>query len=148
MTPESYTRESLLADWQAIGPSQPLTGELQTLLLLYINRTGSASAHGTTDINQQVYPTARYGPIPPIQSSAPPPQRFQRRARNHHSTPAGPCKPIEEWTWTTINAPSYLESGKGKDSWQLAVPTGPTNDCSQSTFGRDLDPVFENIHKV
>ena len=136
MACESLRRESLLAAWQAIGPAQHLTDELQSLLLTYMNRSSTGLEHGTTCIKLPLNTNTRKGPIPP-------PQRFLRRTRNGDSAPAGPSKAIEH---LTTNAYSCLESERLNGCWQLVAPDGPPSDFSQHDIGEESALAFEANH--
>ncbi len=75
-------RESLLAAWEAIGPSQPLCIEAQDLLLAYFQHVES---HGeeTARMNVSAAQTMDH-PLPP-------PARFVRLQRTSKKPPSGPA---------------------------------------------------------
>jgi hypothetical protein len=81
-------RESLLASWKAIGPSQPFPHEAQEILLAYFKH---ARLHG-----EQILPA----PQEQIIDSSPP-TRFVRQPRANKKLPSGPvevanCSSFEE----------------------------------------------------
>ena len=100
-----YTRESLLAEWKEIHPSEPMPIELQNLLIMF----GSYSAERNVSANQgfQLH-----------QASAPPPQRFQRGMSTPSTAPSGPTE-------------VYIEpSTEYRNRWVSAqhfksIPSGP-----------------------
>ena len=88
-------RESLVAAWQALESPHPLCDELQSLMLIYIRRISCATC--VPNINaaislQDLTDSEKRDDSRP----SPPPQRFTRRSRSHHSNaPAGPTQPLE-----------------------------------------------------
>ena len=65
----AYTRESLLADWAALGSAMPLCVELENLLLKHMNRPRQNEDQRFEQSLQTQY----------VHDSCPPPSRFQRR---------------------------------------------------------------------
>jgi hypothetical protein len=82
-----YSRESLLADWQAIRPSNPLSDTLQDLFLEIFN------APTPSHVPELYQDEAASNREQFVNSVAPPPQRYQRQRRvsdRPNSVPNGP----------------------------------------------------------
>jgi hypothetical protein len=82
----TFTRESLLAEWQAISSSHPLITEVQDILLMFIN-TPQLDDVSIEDVTS----TSRLIDI--VDEPIPPPQRFHRQrshARRGCKVPTGP----------------------------------------------------------
>jgi hypothetical protein len=71
------TRETLLAEWQAISPSELLATEVQDLLLKFINTPQHDNVWMDCDAS-----TSR--PIDIVDIPFPPPQRFHRQRSHEH----------------------------------------------------------------
>ncbi len=109
---DKYTRESLQSAWKATNPSNILTSEQETILLLYVNSLNRQRSERLGGIAQA---TANSN----IDLAEPPPRRFVRRTLKKVSVPAGPIKPIER------TAPaSCLAGGHGIDCLQANGPDG------------------------
>jgi hypothetical protein len=112
--PEHYTRESLLAAWESMTPSNPLSKELQVLCLLYFN---------CNRVSGEGWDTA-HRPAATQNSQMPPPRRFVRRGRPTHST--APCGPaiqlMADEKLETSHSAKLLSKGQVLDS----VPAGPS----------------------
>ena len=78
-----YTRESLLAEWEEIRPSEPMPIELQNLFLMMF-----ANAPAVRSVDAIVRPCL-------VQAAAPPPQRYQRRRSAIISQDVAPLGPSE-----------------------------------------------------
>ena len=79
-----HDRESLLASWEAIGPSQPLSNEVQGFLLAYFRH---AELDGDHTVRMLAPPEQR-----PDQFASPP-TRFLRLPRaNKRAPPLGPAE--------------------------------------------------------
>lgn len=107
-----YTRESLLAEWEALSPSDELSTEVQDLFLSFLNRPSRANRpkQGSTRIVQSV------------SSVHEAPQRFQRPRHGGDKAPYGPGKAREPLEMICQHDP-----GTGQQACiQLAAPAGPT----------------------
>jgi hypothetical protein len=112
-------RESLLAEWQAIGPSQPLTTEVQDLLLKFIN----------TPQHDDVW--MDYAAMDIVDTPFPPPQRFHRQRSCAHQgckVPTGPS--AAEYSSSLKN--KSTEAGDVLDHFFQDPPSwaGPAGDGS------------------
>ena len=128
MSTNCYTRESLLAEWEQIHPSEPMSPELQEL---FLNYTSAFTARQTV---QNRRPNL-------IQADTPPPQRFQRRATargGHDSAPPGPSKPCNMQVMKTGSLSEAFDS----------LPQGPEATTLTCWHEPDeLDLSFEAINR-
>jgi hypothetical protein len=108
------TRESHLAEWQAIGPSQPLTTEVQDLLLKFIN----SPQHDDVWMD--------YAAMDIVDTPFPPPQRFHRQRSCAHQG----CKVPAEYSSSLKN--KSTEAGDVLDHFFQDPPSwaGPAGDGS------------------
>ena len=107
-----YTRESLLAEWKEIHPSEPMPIELQNLLIMF--RCNQAPARDVC---------ANQG-LQLHQTSAPPPQRFQR-GRFAMSIPStAPSGPTEVCVEMSIEYSTRWASAQHFKS----IPSGPEDE--------------------
>ena len=118
----SSERESLIAAWQALGNSQPLCEETQTLCLNFMRMNGfnGPPRDRTNDQAEQPELTATSAStyshelIPLL-----PPQRYVRQThRGNRAPPMGPSKPTED---TDVSKPS-------DNGCTNVAPDGPTDD--------------------
>ncbi len=77
-----HDRESLLAAWEAIGPSQPFPDELQGLCLAYFK---SSKQHDNSETNGVMTPTED-------EEFHSPPTRYVRQLRANKRAPPGPVR--------------------------------------------------------
>ena len=120
-----HTRESLLAEWDEINPSEPMPTELQTLCMMFANTTAASRA---AHIQRPCL----------IQSPAPPPQRFQRRRSGTISRVLAPPGPyaVHPTKHSALSASIFS-----------SLPLGPEEECE---CGRadDMDLAFEAINEL
>ena len=121
-----YTRESLLAEWDEINPSEPMPIELQTLYMMFANAPLASRA---AEIQRPCL----------IQTPAPPPQRFQRRRSGTSSrdvAPPGPSRACEAQPTkpSAVSAPIFS-----------SLPLGPEDDCGCG-HADEMDLAFEAIN--
>ena len=116
MSTRVYTRESLLAEWETLHPSEPMPLELQVLCLAF---TRTPRARLSAESRPQTIP-----------ANTPPPQRFQRRG-SKDVPPAGPSKARRSEALlsnSTIQAGLWFEaSGAQTDEMDLAFEAIHTN---------------------
>ena len=133
----SSERESLIAAWQALGASQPLCEELQTLFLIHMRRSNGPPRDTTT--NNAALPETRA--FSSSQESSPllPPQRYTRRARSSNGAP--PMGPSQPTGVTDAMKPSGID-------WAnvAPAPVGPTDKSQDALLREEMDRVFHAIH--
>ena len=83
MSLQPPTRESLLAEWEKLRPSQPLSEEILNLLLQHFKRSKEGQQINSPDVASQHRD---------ISANLPPPQRYQRLALACDRPPVGPMK--------------------------------------------------------
>ena len=122
----SLTRESLVAEWQRICPADPMSLELQELVLSFAN---AAAARPVAENQRPIL----------VQAQAPPPQRFQRHtpARSQDTAPPGPSKGIfvQDVKTSTLSGASFN-----------SLPQGP-GDFSSWDQRDELDLAFGAINR-
>ena len=102
----SYTRESLLAEWESLSPSQELSTEVQDLFLSYLNRPRDGNRR--EQVSKQT--------VQSVCSGLDAPQRFERRRRSDKA-PSGPCRACEPVHDEPID--------ERKRCFSSAAPAGP-----------------------
>ena len=134
-----YSRESLLADWQAIGATQTLTDQLQELILIFMNkpRTHVVTAH------QIESPST---PSETESTQSPPPQRFQRRRSSLSSQRDPPAGPSSNAARTAEKTRLRVDAGGAFDCL-LSAPQGPFTDANSVGYPDELNLAFEAVHK-
>uniref|UniRef100_A0A7S0R134 Uncharacterized protein n=1 Tax=Cryptomonas curvata TaxID=233186 RepID=A0A7S0R134_9CRYP len=132
----SSERESLIAAWQALGASQPLCEELQTLCLIHMRRCNGPPRDMATE--NAAHPETRMFLSSQESSTLLPPQRYTRRARSSNMAP--PMGPSKSTGVTDITKPSAID-------WTNAAPAphGPT-DGHHDALREEMDQVFHAIH--
>jgi hypothetical protein len=133
----TITRESLLAEWQAISSLHPLTTELQDLLLKFINTPqlddvsmeNVASSSRPTDI---------------VDAPIPPPQRFHRQRPHAHrgcKVPTGPSAAEDSSSLKNVSD----EAEGVKDLIFQAPPSGAGDDKLRADF-EEFEPANDAEH--
>ena len=110
-----HTRESLLADWQAISPSHPLSSEVEELLLEFLNQP-----------RREVLIMDH---VDSPESLLLPPLRFERQGKALHGRTAGPR--------TASFSPGA--SSERAETISLSLLTAPPGPCNTSIEQRDTD---------
>ncbi len=127
----SSERESLIAAWQALGNTQPLCEEAQTLCLNFMRMNGFNGPSRDSTNDQAEQPATSASKSSHESALLLPPQRYVRRAHSgNRAPPMGPSKPTEV---TDVLEPS--EKG-----WTNVAPDGPT-DGHQSAICEGMDEV-------
>ena len=128
----SSERESLIAAWQALGNSQPLCEEAQTLCLNFMRMNGFNGPPQDSTIDQagqQELIAARANAYSNDVIPLLPPQRYVRQThRGKRAPPMGPSEPTEV---TDVVKPS-------NNGWSNVAPDGPT-DGHQNAIRERLD---------
>ena len=137
MTTQLQSRDSLIAAWQAVSRSQPLSDDLQDLLLMFLNKPKS-------EVVQMVQRAVSSRPSIPDDgdSSLPAPQRYQRRRNTSHKqsvVPQGPAVCIYDIT----PAKTRRQAEADFDSL-ISAPLGPV-DTSDDPID-ELALAFEAVH--
>ena len=119
------TRESLLAEWDAIRPSEPMPQELLNMVLTFVNT--------------ERRPGPRFESSSPLRvdANAPPPQRF-RRSAGHSRPPAGPSKSCD------MHGSELCPPSGSIVDLPAPVVLGPDGRCTIEM--EELDLAFEAIN--
>lgn len=137
MSAPSLTRASLLADWHAIGPSQLLSPDLQDLILIYLNRANSNPVSMDQGLSSSRAEESD-------SSTAPPPQRYQRRRYGLNSrpskAPSGPSLNIDDCRSILLPAAQLTFDAL------ISSPNGPDQTSSRE-WTSEMDCVFATIQK-
>ena len=123
----AYTRESLVAEWAQLRPTETMSIELQNLFLKF----ASAPTSGRTFGNRR----PNYVPA----HDAPPPRRFQRGASsrlNHETAPQGPLKAIDV---------QVDKAGAPFGAFSNSLPLGPAAESGWPQPG-EMDLTFEAMN--
>ena len=138
MSTHLHSKDSLIAAWQAISPSQPLSDELQDLLLMFLNKPKSevvqmdqraVSSRPSTILNKEDC------------NLLPAPQRFQRRRTTSHGQSTVPQGPAIIFDIAPAKTSRRAEAAF--DSL-LITPLGPVDTSDDSTI--ELGLAFAAVH--
>jgi hypothetical protein len=111
MPVEQYSPETLLAAWEALGPSNSMSTELMDFCLAHLNRRLAENAVGPDAASA----AKNEGQVDVFAMELPPPSRFQRRnGRSRNESTKSPPGPAME-LFSTFNHASKLWS----------IPCGP-----------------------
>ena len=137
MTTQVQSRDSLIAAWQAVSPSQPLSDELQDLLLMFLNKPKSKFVR----LDQRAV-SSRPSIPDDGDSSLPAPQRYQRRRNTSHEqsvVPQGPAVCIYD-----IASAKTRRQAEADFDTLVSAPMGPV-DTSNDPID-ELALAFEAVH--